>query len=123
METQEKKQVLKVASILGQLASAWGDLPNDLRESVASDLVLISGLSFKELSLRLTNMTKGYSGNCEHCGKFFKSQNKGSKQRFCSTSCRVMGHREKKYQDYEAKKAKAESWEIDTAINALQEIS
>ena len=109
METQEKKAVMKVVEILGQLSRAWSHLPDDVQESTVGDLQVLGIHSIRDLAGRLESMTNGYTGNCEHCGKLFKSKGKGSKQRFCSTSCRVMANREKKYNDYEAKKA-AETW-------------
>jgi len=107
METQEKKAVLKVTELLGQLATAWGDLPSDIQESTVGDLQILGMASIRDLATTLANMTKGYTGNCEFCGKHFTTKGKGSKQKFCCVSCRVQANREKKYADYEA--AKAES--------------
>jgi len=112
MDTQEKKAVLKVTELLGELATAWGELPSDIQEYTVGDLQILGMASIRDLAQRLTDMTKGYTGNCEFCGKPFTTKGKGSKQRFCCVSCRVQANRKEKSDKWEAERAARDNWEL-----------
>ena len=111
MDTEEKKSVLKVVKILGELASAWSHLPDDIQESTIKDLEILGMQSIRDLAQRLTSMTKGYDNYCEFCGNGFFA--KRQSKRFCSTNCRVQWNNKKNYEaqmaKYEADKA-ASTW-------------